>query len=300
MYWMYTRKKPILDWSGFLALIKSRWLRIAPAYYCVVIVCAVGYWLFEGKLPWFRLLAHLLFLNGVLPGAEALAAPFWSLTTEWQFYLALPLFCWIAYRWSFSMATLLAAGFCVVSRAYFYLRAPHLVGTFEILLPFRLVEFVWGIGVAYLFSKRIPPPRFVRGLAGILIGLGIAYLGRFLRVTEVVRSAGQLGPLAKSLAEPVMSLGFAAILWSAVSSPSLLSSGLAGKAITAVGRWSYSLYLWHWYPCLWISHRVIARIGSNSISQYLALLISMAVLVPVSWLSYKALEEPYFRRKHHA
>ena len=219
---------------------------------------------------------------------------------EWQFYLVLPLICFLAFRLGFWRGSFLAIGACVGFRVWIWLGHPEWSVIFEGQLPFRLVEFVWGMMAAYLFSRGTIPPACLRGLKGFLLGLAVAFTGRFLRVTEIVQSTTSLGPLFKALAEPVMSLGFALILWNSISSDSIISQGLCHKSMTAIGRWSYSLYLWHWYPSIWISHFVIRRYGSSTLTQYLAFAITLAVVVPFSWQSYKWLEAFYFRKKHHS
>jgi peptidoglycan/LPS O-acetylase OafA/YrhL len=299
MFWMYARKSLHFNKQSYLLLLKSRWLRIAPAFYAASAVCAVGWWAVSGQFPWQALAGHFVFLNGILPGSYNLAAPFWSLATEWQFYLVLPLICFLAFRLGFWRGSFLAIGACVGFRVLIWLGHPEWSVVFEGQLPFRLVEFVWGMMAAYLFSRGTIPPACLRGLRGFLLGLAVAYTGRFLRVTEIVQSTASLGPLCKALAEPVMSLGFALILWNSISSDSIISQGLCHKSMTAIGRWSYSLYLWHWYPSIWISHFVIRRYGSSTATQYLAFALTLAVVVPISWLSYKWLEAFYFRKKHH-
>lgn len=300
MFWMYARKNLLFDQRAYLSLLKSRWLRIAPAFYAASVVCAAGWWMASGHFPWKALASHFVFLNGVLPGSFNLAAPFWSLTTEWQFYVVLPIICYLAFRLGFWTGSLLAISICVGFRVYLWCCHPGWAGAFEGNLPFRLVEFIWGMMVAHLFACGKVPPVGLRGLTGFLIGLAVAYVGRFLRVTEIVHSAATYGLLCKAMAEPVMSLGFALILWNSISSPSLISAALCHKAVTAIGRWSYSLYLWHWYPAMWISHYLIKRFGSSTMTQYGALTATLALLLPFSWLSYKWLEAFYFRKKHHS
>lgn len=300
MFWMYARKNLLFNQQAYLALLKSRWLRIAPAFYVASVACALGWWIADDKFPWRALACHFAFLNGVLPGSFNLAAPFWSLATEWQFYVALPLICWLAFRYGFWWASFFAIGACVGFRIIILCCGAAAGDTFGGQLPFRLVEFMWGMMVAHLFSCGKAPPSYLRGLTGFLIGLAVAYIGRFLRVTEIVHSAVSYGPLCKALAEPVMSLGFALILWNAITTPSLISAALCSQAMTAIGRWSYSLYLWHWYPAMWISHYLHKLYGPSTPAQYAAFVITLAVLLPLSWLSYKWLEAFYFRKKHHS
>lgn len=300
MFWIYARKNLFFDNRAYLLLLKSRWLRIAPAFYIASIVCAVGWWVVNDQFPWKRLACHFLFLNGVLPGSGNLAAPFWSLATEWQFYVVLPLICYLALRLGFSVASFLVIISCVGFRVYVWFCRPEWRHVFENHLPFRVVEFVWGIMVAHLFAGDKAPPFFLRGSRGLLFGLAVAYIGRCLRMTEFIHFAAALGPLCGALAEPVMSMGFALMLWSSISGRSFVLRGLCHRSMVSIGRWSYSIYLWHWYPSIWISHIMIRHYGSTAFVQYLAFAITLAVVVPFSRLSYTWLEAFYFQAKRHA
>jgi len=101
MYLLYIHKQKEWAWSGYIVFIKRRWLRLSPGLYTAAVVCAMGGWLAGRPFPWRDLLAHFGFLHTVLPGTGTLAAPLWSLATEWHFYLLLPLVLWGCVRWGF-------------------------------------------------------------------------------------------------------------------------------------------------------------------------------------------------------
>jgi peptidoglycan/LPS O-acetylase OafA/YrhL len=162
-------------------------------------------------------------------------------------------------------------------------------------LPARLVEFGWGICVGRLYTMKSMPPKLLRAEKGFLIAFAITYLGRLLMTTEVVNLAGSLGYICKIAAEPVLTLGYSLILWNVVSSSSCFKDWLSHPVAQAIGRWSYSLYLWHWWPCLWISKALVNQLDSKPLTQLIAFVLSLVVLIPLSWLSYHWLEAPYFR-----
>ena len=86
------------------------------------------------------------------------------------------------------------------------------------------------------------------------------------------------------------------VLWNVIASDSPFRRALSHGVAQAIGRWSYSLYLWHWWPSIWISGLAVAALGKSVAAQYLALAASLAVLVPLSRYSYRMFEEQYFRR----
>ena len=70
----------------------KRWLRIAPTYYVILAIVALGlvpYYEVEPGRMGARVIYHALFLQDYLP--SSLLAPFWSLGVEEKFYLAAPL-----------------------------------------------------------------------------------------------------------------------------------------------------------------------------------------------------------------
>jgi len=97
-----------------------------------------------------------------------------------------------------------------------------------------------------------------------------------------------------------MTLGFAWLVFLAVSERTWFSRLLEARPLKAIGLWSYSLYLWHWYPCLLLAKAGVAIAGSNVLVQNVVLIGSLAILIPFSALSYRMLEAPYFRRGHTA
>lgn len=296
MYLMYAGAQSRFTWGAFASFVQRRWLRIAPAFYAAAIVAAIGHWLAGRAFPWLDLASHLTFTSILLPGVGGLAAPFWSLATEWHFYLALPFLIWAAGRLGFWTASALAIAVSLAFRAWMFLTDPGTALDWHAQLPARLVEFTWGMCVARLYAGDVPLPGVLRGSRGFLAGIAIAYLGRTLAVTEVVALAGSAGPLLKTASEPVLAFGYGIALWNVIASDSPFRRALSHNVAQAIGRWSYSLYLWHWWPSVWICGLAVGTFGKSVIAQYLALAACVAVLLPLSWYSYRLFEAPYFRR----
>lgn len=296
MYLMYARRQSRFSWCAYAYFVKRRWLRIAPAFYVAAIAAAVGHFVAGRAFPWLDLASHLSFTSILLPGMGGLSAPFWSLATEWHFYLILPLFIWASGRLGFWPTAAMAISSSIAYRAWIFPDPPNLELDWYAQLPARLVEFTWGICVARLYVDGTRLPRILSGCTGFLIGLTVAYLGRLLAVTEVVRSSAAAGPLLRMASEPVLTLGFAVILWNLVSSNSVFRRSLSHAIPQSIGRWSYSLYLWHWWPSVWICGLIVAAFGKSVTTQYLAFAAALAVIVPLAWLSYRLLEAPYFEQ----
>jgi peptidoglycan/LPS O-acetylase OafA/YrhL len=297
MFLLYSRVDDPSFGFNYLSLLAKRWMRVAPAFYFSAGACVIGIWYSTGHWRLFDLLSHLAFLHGVFPDTGGLAAPFWSLTTEWQFYMVLPLMVWLVRRFSFwsIIGGLLFLALCF--RAFILLHHPAVESIWKPHLPFRLMEFCWGVCVARLYVNAVPPPHVLRGWHGFILSAAIMFLGRLLMVKEVLQRFELAEVVLKTIAEPILTLGYAMILWNVVGSQSPFQRLLSSYWMQLIGRWSYSIYLWHWWPSYWISLKVHSVFGSSVVGQHLAFGLTLALLLPISIISYRVLELPYLRKK---
>ena len=295
MYLMYARKQTQFSWGAYWEFLKNRWVRIAPAFYTSMLVCALGITYAKHWFPWPDVLAHLTFLHIIIPQTNGLASPFWSLATEWHFYLLLPLILWAGLRYGFWRTAFAFMTASLLYRLWFFGAWPNADLALRGQIPVRLIEFYWGLCVARFYTEKRAPPRWLAGAGGVLLSFGIAYVGRVLMLTEAMRGVGRLGFVMRAFSEPVLSFGFALLLWSVMTTPSIFQNILSHWTLQTLGRWSYSFYLWHWWPCMWLAFYFKGRWGAGLAAQYAAYLLCVAFLLPVAWLSYKLLEEPYFR-----
>lgn len=295
MYLVYARQEAF-SWGAYAIFLKKRWLRIAPAFYVAAFSAALGTWIAGYGFPTVALAANLAFLHIWVPDT-VLVAPFWSLATEWHFYLLLPLLVFGTARWGFARTIGLAAIASLGIRAWIYASSADIQAVWDTQLPNRFIEFAWGIWVARFYALGRQPPAILTGSPGFVLGAGIAYAGRVLMVSQVVQLAGPYGVLLKILSLPVLTFGCALMLWNVVSGPSWFARVLSSRPLRTIGRWSFSLYLWHWWPAWWISGALAARYGSSATVQHTALAVCLIVLLPVAALSYRLLELPYFRQR---
>jgi peptidoglycan/LPS O-acetylase OafA/YrhL len=202
----------------------------------------------------------------------------WSLSVEEQFYLAFPLI-FIA-----------VARFCPRYRfqAMVLLGALSLVGT-ELLLdddssaafylsPFRAWEFALG-GVVALWHGRW------RGHGLIAEFLALASLAviclSFLLMNDTLHFPG-IGAFPVTAATAV-------IIFLCTRMTLITGSLLSFSPLAAVGRSSYSLYLWHW-PII-----VFYRIQFNAEPGLIEQVGLLACCLIVAGLSYRFIEQPFLR-----
>ena len=112
MYLMTGNK--VFSIMSYLRFIKKRFLRIAPAYYVSVIVYALFIKFSLVNFDFFyNVINHFFFLNNITTG-NTVSAPFWSIGTEWHFYMILPFLVIISKRLSVIKTVILFSAFSII------------------------------------------------------------------------------------------------------------------------------------------------------------------------------------------
>jgi peptidoglycan/LPS O-acetylase OafA/YrhL len=280
-------RKEQLTFRGFLEFANRRFWRLFPALFAMLIVATAGAALLYLPTHYLELRVSQAsaatytsnvviwseFGNYFSSGAELLPVLHtWSLAVEVQFYLGLAAIYLLKPSWR---RALLIVGFFVS-----YALSHHGVNNYRsatfYLVPPRFWEFLLG-GVA-LYLPKVPPTRRSLGVAGSLLGLAMVVAPIFLYSADTVFP----GPGAI-----IPCIGTTLIIWlgrDLVGDP--VSRSLSVEPMRFLGRISYSLYVWHW-PMLVFLHYYLVRTLS-----LVEVVIGLAVIVPVSWLSWKLLENP--------
>lgn len=304
MYLMYVAKAGTFVLAEYGHFLRKRFMRIAPAFYVLILVEVVRYMIANHSFPLQTFLYHLFFINIFLP-VNVFAPHFWSLATEWHFYLVLPfLFVGIRKRKFIIVRILALIVLCIVCRLFlFYNHQTDLINGSTVsadAIWYRFAEFGFGIIAAKLYLDAFKLPYIFRGFFGFILAFIVAYAGRIFMLTEFVNYFGTNGFIIRALGEPLMTLGFALMMYNLISSKSLFSSFFTGKPLLFIGKISYSMYLWHWIICVGVCRMFKADFGVSNLVFYSALILSVFVAIPVSWLSYKYLELPYFNKSKSA
>lgn len=230
-----------------------RVLRIFPALLAMIAVTLVVAWLFTprtdhpatGKQAVAALLsvANMWFWKHASNywGHAAEESPFlhtWSLSVEEQFYLVLPVLLFLAARFGAWMLRLAVAVLAVASFGLFLYGARRFgIESVFYLLPTR----AWELGIGCCLALFAAPERpasnqrspAIRALAGVaaLAGLSAIVIGCAL-------------PPGRTRAMLCGTLGAAAVLAFGRTGPA--HAILVQPPLVAIGKASYSLYLWHW------------------------------------------------------
>ncbi|MBL8289751.1 MAG: acyltransferase [Rubrivivax sp.] len=230
----------------------------------------------------------------------------WSLSVEEQFYVVFPALLALSWAWraragparsTRAFAPLVMTAF--VAAASFALAAaaaaqalPEAGAWWSGLIGFyspltRAWEFAAGSAVALLLAWRGPnasgaarasasAPRGAAGtLAGALGALGLVASVALITPATPFPGAWTLLPVASTVLLIVAGSG---------NGGNAVSRGLSARPLTAIGDWSYSLYLWHW-PLVALAQELWPGSASASAA---ALLLSF----PIAIASYRGVEQP--------
>ncbi|MFO0909343.1 MAG: acyltransferase [Isosphaeraceae bacterium] len=282
--------------------LASRFWRIAPPYYmamAVYLAFPVVYLIvghpseLTGLLTVRQVGSHLLFAHGYWPDTiDAICTVFWSLSLEFQFYLALPLLFLLGKRSGASAVILGVAALSLGWRLllprwgteYGYLVNGCFLG--------RWTEFALGMGVAFWFNSPARQRTGINGhrrwwflaLALALFGLGVGF--------DTQRSG---------LADFAFGGGYAALLAAALQSSELDHRGGLGRALSWaplvwVGMVSYSLYLIHPLALergLQLYHRFVKNPGL--VADATAVVVLFLASLTAGWIFYRLVERHFVR-----
>jgi peptidoglycan/LPS O-acetylase OafA/YrhL len=283
---------------GLGRYLLDRWRRIAPAYYAAIAL----YLGFEvvlkqlGHRPYRRfdtidfgqIAAHLGFVHGLWRDrAVAINSPFWSLSLEFQFYVALPLIFEAARRFGAAgVAAVLAAG-SLAWRIGILLALPEAAHLLNGFFPGRVAEFGFGVALAL---------RVVRGDGD---GASIAARPRWAGPALVALGLALPGPARAIASDLIIGLG-----WSLVLAWALASAGeggrmgrfLSSRPLVAIGAVSYSLYLTHGLALAVVDRNLAVPLSRLGLIGDLTLFLAAAAMVAaVGSLFYRGIERRSLR-----
>ncbi|MDH5515512.1 MAG: acyltransferase [Gammaproteobacteria bacterium] len=208
-----------------LALIVFGWFWLAPHHYEIIGKHAGASILFFSNLIYDRAGGYF-----ATPANENWLLHTWSLSVEWQFYLTYPLLLMAATRFGNNprrnlLHTLIAISVASLIYGIYKTGTDPVSGFF--ILPVRAWELVAG-GLVYLYSAKLVLDRKAEYLGLLLV------IASILLFDDSTEWPGYLAMI------PVA--GTCLVIFSAKQESIWTSNRLA----QAIGRWSYSIYLWHW------------------------------------------------------
>ncbi|MEY4977759.1 MAG: hypothetical protein RLZZ352_29 [Pseudomonadota bacterium] len=201
----------------------------------------------------------------------------WSLGIEEQFYVLFALLWWFSRnnRYVFWLTLIGSTILSVVSSALLTQNEPAMA---YYLLPSRWWELAVGAGLAHVHAKYSGPSHHSNAWSSLLLATGLFLIGFSLIHTDAASF-----PFPDALM--VVFGGLLCIHGTFFLKAGDFAFGLSSRPMIAVGKISYSLYLWHW-PVIVIFKWTV---GLETTAHYL---LCAGLIVVLSCASYFLIEKP--------
>lgn len=266
--------------------------RIMPAYLVTVGVVLLLFPV-AGNPEWWQMLSNVFLVQiyvegGLLGGLTHL----WSLSVEMAFYLVLPLIAVLFGRRSWGIRVLCIIGLALISYGWAFIPAfasapgpgalnPH------IMPPAFAAWFAVGFLSAELEGRITPRAQTLIARCRPL------FWAFAVTMLAVAASDGPEGLTHAEPAEFARRTLYGTLFAAALIMPYALSGRsrwLESSWMQALGRWSYSIFLWH----MSMLSLVFPLLGIGLFQGYTALVLvaTFVLTVPVAALSYAVVEEP--------
>lgn len=268
---------------SLLNFYRRRIIRLAPAFYTMLIFCSLIFGIFSTSSELHEYLKSLIavvclsvniyFWQSLSDyfSINAHATPLlhiWSLSLEEQFYLFWPTLLIFTLKNNKIIKVILLVGVFLSSLLYSYHAASHSPILAYYLLPTRFFEFMVGAFLVYLPNKNFSSS--VRFLFSV-IGLGAIFIFSF------ILNKNSIFPGLNALL-----ICYASAIY--IYFARIDQDKCQYKPLLYLGKISYPMYLWHW--------PIIVFLNMNSIALDAKYRLVVVVLtVVLSWLTYEKVEQ---------
>lgn len=272
---------------SFRNFYKKRFLRLAPAYYLIIIICFILSVFLLAPLELISFSKSTLFSSvfaanfyvlrevGGYFSTKAENIPLlhlWSLGVEEQFYLIWPTFLIILTKYlrkgTLSLIILIAVLGCILAQII----SIKLPAVSYFMFPTRAFELLIGASLAF-----IRPVKVKKTSSNIISFIGLTLIG----FSSIYINEHKIFPGLYAL---FPCIGSALIIYIS-NNKSFIKSLLSAAPLRFVGKISYPLYLWHW-PLI-----VFYKIRFGEISTLMTI-VMISTMIVLSYLTFRFLEKP--------
>lgn len=279
-----------------------RVVRVFPAYYvqlCCLLLAAY-IWGDGWSLSLKEFGLHLLMLFLIEPWfIRPLEGVWWTLPTEFSFYLVLPLLALLFKRIGIVWGVILAIILTVTFRYLLYQsvadQGTHMIIAKTERFPGHLSLFLIGMGTSYLFYRLRKAYDTVSQLylsVIVLFGIVGIYFSATLLGHWVEKEQYFAGHYSYFVWNSANAIFLASIIFAAANQFWLCRWLFANRLCLLMGTISYSIYLWHFPIMRFAKEHLFVEAYTDNIQH---LLISFPLIIIVSAISYQFVEAPAMR-----
>lgn len=238
--------------------------RVARIYPLLLIVLSIH--LLLGNIDIVQWIRHVLLMEG--------RGELWAISTEFQYYLVIPLIALVRTRLGKSTSLLLLASAAALSMLA-YLKTPSAVFSNELLLFPKIAPFIAGS----LYAIWSPPKT-----KALLIGSLAIIVLAICTVAYRAMSTGILPAASALFISPGIAIAGCALIH-ASTVPGPIRTLLSNTALVHIGKISFSIYLLHMF--------VIESLLMLQLSSPLAAWLAVAISIAISGLTFRWIETPF-------
>lgn len=279
----------------FTTFIVRRSARIFPAYFLLLATVLSGQVVFGGTstLPvWsYWTYSQNFFMASGEWGSQFLGHT-WSLAVEEQFYLLLPFLVFVVPRKTIPWVVTAGIVLAVTFRVYWLGSGRHMLGTYVLTFS-RGDSLLLGVLLAYFWNQKKYREFMVTHRQRITLATALS-LGVPLMCILGSQGIGSWGQVtAGHFGLAVCSAG--AILCAILQTPARICTALRADWLRGLGKYSYSIYLWH-MPVLYGVYNVNSHLGwveSSRIGHVGLTIMSLLMTILLSRLSWLLIESRF-------
>jgi peptidoglycan/LPS O-acetylase OafA/YrhL len=293
MYYFYGTKADF-SYHSFARFIKKRWTRLSPAFYAATIIyIIIGKYVYHYPFSLPLNFLHSVFYLNYIGGQYNTARHFWTLTVEWQFYFLIPFLLIYQNKIGFKKSFCIIFGAVILATIATILYMADRSDFLTYTLLFRVTEFACGVLAARLLLNGTIRLKY-RPL-WLMAFILVTYCGRLMISAPVLSLSVHYYNIFKVIGYALMGLGFAGMMYMALTSAKWLDAVLGNRLFKTMGRISYSFYLFHVliYPVVVLFIRQHLPGVGGIAAPILSTLICAVILYPISLMSFHFLEKPF-------
>lgn len=265
--------------------IWNRFLRLAPLLLFVIVVV--------GFQKYFSGDSMLSYVKNIVKGIVRPTLPNggWSITTEFHFYLLLPLLLFLTRKWRYSLLVVLAAA--VLLRTLLYLEIGQIQKLSYWTIVGRIDQFMLGI-LAFQVRKVVAHKHFL--VLGALV-LFASFYWYFDAQGGFFKSPSYPSPSTIWIYLPTLEGLAYGLLIAWYDNSFSHSTGRVSRFVAMVGTYSYSIYLLHIFFVFEVANFINRHVMDLS-NIHVALAFSVVcflLMVPIGYLSYRFIETPFLK-----
>lgn len=278
----------LLDGKQILypAFLWNRFIRLAPLFIVVVVVVGLQKYIAGGSPIYYA----QQIAKGVITGSS-LPNGGWSIIVECHFYVILPALLLLTRRWKYSLLVSLLIAMVVRGLIHHYVGYVQHFSYWTILG--RIDQFMLGIVVyqcrAYFSGKHL--------LAVMGLGAFAAYYWYFDSLGGYFMNPSYPSPSSLWIVMPAIEGAAYALLIAWYDNSFEHSTGRMSRWLAAIGTYSFSIYLTHFFYVFALSQFIHVYIVDLS-NIHMALLFAVLCFplsIPLAYLTYRFVELPFLK-----